>query len=58
MTLAQYLERYHEEGEVVRRTLATLLGRQAEGDVAEAKAVLDRWDARVDQMWASVETPA
>ena len=58
MTHAQYLDRYHEESEAMRRELNTLLGRLQEGDVEEAKRTLERWDVRVDELWAQVETPA
>lgn len=55
MTHAEYLERYHEESEDVRRTIGTYLARD---DFPLAKAELERWDARVDALWAQVQTPA
>lgn len=58
MTHAEYLEAYHEEGEVMRRALNVLLGRQTDADIQEAKATLERWDSRVDALWSQVQTPA
>lgn len=55
LTMEQYLQRYHEESEAMRREINLLLGR---GDVDEARATLVVWDGRVDALWAQVETPA
>lgn len=55
ITLARYLELYHEESEALRRDINTMLGR---GDLTEAQALLVAWDGRVDALWAQVETPA
>ena len=55
MTHDQYLERYHEESEALRRELNTYLGRLQEGDLEEAKGALERWDRRVDALWSQVQ---
>lgn len=54
MTHAQYLDAYHEESEAMRQELNMRLGR---GDYELAQATLQRWSARVDALWAQVQTP-